>query len=125
MGSTIGVREGRIAEVAAYCETDVVNTYRVSLGYKLSCGRVTENCPARPARFVSLSRLEKRSSDSGGERFTRLVGLAFLDPHLLGDIFSVYPKIAGRRPASGPHLQIGERCPIVLENPNVGIAMIC
>jgi hypothetical protein len=57
MGSTIGVREGRIAEVAAYCETDVVNTYRVSLGYKLSCGRVTENCPARPARFVSLSRL--------------------------------------------------------------------
>ena len=28
-------REGRIAEVAAYCETNVVNTYRVWLRYEL------------------------------------------------------------------------------------------
>ena len=37
------VREGRIAEVAAYCETDVVNTYRVWLRYELFRGRLTEN----------------------------------------------------------------------------------
>ena len=36
-------REGRIAEVAAYCETDVVNTYRVWLRYQLFRGRLTEN----------------------------------------------------------------------------------
>jgi len=37
------VREGRIAEVAAYSETDVVNTYRVWPRYELFRGRVTEN----------------------------------------------------------------------------------
>ena len=37
------VREGRIAEVAAYCETDVVNTYRVWVRYELFRGRLTEN----------------------------------------------------------------------------------
>lgn len=36
------VREGRIAEVAAYCETDVVNTYRVWLRYEPFRGRLTE-----------------------------------------------------------------------------------
>jgi len=36
-------REGRIAEVAAYCETDVVNTYRVWLRYELFRGRLSEN----------------------------------------------------------------------------------
>src|SRR5271166_1315844 len=36
-------REGRIAEVADYCETDVVNTYRVWLRYELFRGRLTEN----------------------------------------------------------------------------------
>ena len=35
-------RAGRIAEVAAYCETDVVNTYRVWLRYELFRGRLTE-----------------------------------------------------------------------------------
>ncbi len=36
-------REGRIAEVAAYCETDVVNTYRVWLRYELFRGRLTDS----------------------------------------------------------------------------------
>jgi hypothetical protein len=36
-------REGRVAEVAAYCETDVVNTYRLWLRYELFRGRLTEN----------------------------------------------------------------------------------
>jgi hypothetical protein len=35
-------REGRIAEVAAYCETDVVNTYRVWLRHELFRGRLSE-----------------------------------------------------------------------------------
>jgi predicted PolB exonuclease-like 3'-5' exonuclease len=37
------VREGRIGEVAAYCETDVVNTYRVWLVYELFRGTLTKN----------------------------------------------------------------------------------
>jgi predicted PolB exonuclease-like 3'-5' exonuclease len=35
------VNEGRIAEVAAYCESDVVNTYRVFLIHELFTGRLT------------------------------------------------------------------------------------
>jgi predicted PolB exonuclease-like 3'-5' exonuclease len=35
------VADGRIAEVAAYCETDVVNTYRVWLTYELFEGRLS------------------------------------------------------------------------------------
>jgi len=35
------VQEGRIAEVAAYCETDVVNTYRVWLVYELFRGTLS------------------------------------------------------------------------------------
>ena len=32
--------EGRIKEVAEYCETDIVNTYRVWLRYELFRGRL-------------------------------------------------------------------------------------
>lgn len=35
-------REGRIREIADYCETDVVNTYRVWLRYELFRGRLNE-----------------------------------------------------------------------------------
>ena len=35
--------EGRIKEIADYCETDVVNTYRVWLRYELFRGRLTES----------------------------------------------------------------------------------
>jgi predicted PolB exonuclease-like 3'-5' exonuclease len=35
-------REGKIKEIAEYCETDVVNTYRVWLRYELFRGRLTE-----------------------------------------------------------------------------------
>src|SRR5262245_45659068 len=35
-------REGRIHEIADYCESDVVNTYRVWLRYELFRGRLTE-----------------------------------------------------------------------------------
>jgi predicted PolB exonuclease-like 3'-5' exonuclease len=35
------VCEGRIAEVAAYCQEDVVNTYRIWLVHELFCGRLS------------------------------------------------------------------------------------
>jgi predicted PolB exonuclease-like 3'-5' exonuclease len=35
------VNKGRIDEVSAYCETDVVNTYRVFLIHELFAGRLT------------------------------------------------------------------------------------
>ena len=35
-------REGKIKEIAEYCETDVVNTYRVWLRYELFLGRLSE-----------------------------------------------------------------------------------
>ncbi len=36
-------REGRIREIADYCESDVVNTYRVWLRYELFRGRLSES----------------------------------------------------------------------------------
>jgi 3'-5' exonuclease len=35
-------REGKIREIADYCESEVVNTYRVWLRYELFRGRLTE-----------------------------------------------------------------------------------
>jgi hypothetical protein len=35
------VGEGRIAEVAAYCQEDMVNTYRIWLLHELFCGRLS------------------------------------------------------------------------------------
>jgi predicted PolB exonuclease-like 3'-5' exonuclease len=36
-------RDGRIREIAEYCETDVVNTYRVWLRYELFRGRLSDD----------------------------------------------------------------------------------
>ena len=35
------VAEGRIGEVAAYCQEDVINTYRIWLLHELFCGRLS------------------------------------------------------------------------------------
>ena len=35
-------KEGKIKEIAEYCESDVVNTYRVWLRYELFRGRLME-----------------------------------------------------------------------------------
>jgi predicted PolB exonuclease-like 3'-5' exonuclease len=35
-------REGRIREIADYCESDVVNTYQLWLRHELFCGKLTE-----------------------------------------------------------------------------------
>jgi predicted PolB exonuclease-like 3'-5' exonuclease len=36
-------REGRIQQIADYCESDVVNTYQLWLRHELFCGRLTES----------------------------------------------------------------------------------
>ena len=36
-------REGRVQDIADYCETDIVNTYRVWLRYELFRGRLSPN----------------------------------------------------------------------------------
>ena len=36
-------RDGRISEIAEYCESDVVNTYRVWLRYELFRGRLSDS----------------------------------------------------------------------------------
>jgi 3'-5' exonuclease len=35
-------RDGRIKEIAQYCESDVINTYRVLLRYELFRGRLSK-----------------------------------------------------------------------------------
>jgi predicted PolB exonuclease-like 3'-5' exonuclease len=45
-------REGRIREIADYCETDVVNTYRVWLRYELFRGRLSKLIFRVAKRFV-------------------------------------------------------------------------
>lgn len=56
-------QQGRIREVAAYCETDVINTYRVWLRYELFCGRLTpssyEQSEAALATFVRAQAVNK------------------------------------------------------------------
>jgi hypothetical protein len=63
--------EGRIAEVAAYCETDVVNTYRVWLRYELFRGRLTEN---------GLLASEANLGDYIGSRSNTKPHLAYVQP---------------------------------------------
>jgi predicted PolB exonuclease-like 3'-5' exonuclease len=49
--------EGRIKEIADYCETDVVNTYRVWLRYELFRGRLSESEHQASERRPISSRL--------------------------------------------------------------------
>jgi 3'-5' exonuclease len=51
------VQEGRIGEVAGYCETDVVNTYCVWLVYELFRGTLTKTeFEASEAKLFQFSR---------------------------------------------------------------------
>jgi 3'-5' exonuclease len=56
-------REGRVAEVASYCETDVVNTYRVWLRYELFRARLTENGLRVPSPI--LVTFSRRGTEEG------------------------------------------------------------
>jgi len=55
-------REGKIREIADYCESDVVNTYRVWLRYELFRGRLTEDAfRASEANLVEYVRSHANS----------------------------------------------------------------
>ena len=54
-------REGRIREIADYCESDVVNTYRVWLRHELFQGKLTNS--AFEASEGSLQEFIKARSD--------------------------------------------------------------
>jgi predicted PolB exonuclease-like 3'-5' exonuclease len=84
-GSKVGdmVKQGKIAEVSAYCESDLVNTYRVWLRYELFKGRLTESTYAASSEAVDtyirsklitkphLAYLIAESSDCQNQRRTR------------------------------------------------------
>jgi hypothetical protein len=54
--------EGRIKEVADYCETDIVNTYRVWLKYELFRGRLTrESFAASETNLIEFIRLRSNT----------------------------------------------------------------
>jgi 3'-5' exonuclease len=55
-------REGKIKEIAEYCETDVLNTYRVWLRYELFRGRLTD--VAHQASEVNLLDFIKRHENT-------------------------------------------------------------
>jgi predicted PolB exonuclease-like 3'-5' exonuclease len=59
----IMVAEGRISEVAAYCEIDVVNTYQVWLHYQLFKGQLTRdqfNSSRKALRSFLVAQKDKR-----------------------------------------------------------------
>jgi predicted PolB exonuclease-like 3'-5' exonuclease len=57
-------RDGRIKEIAAYCESDVVNTYRVWLRYELFRGKLTPK--TFEASEVNLQAFIAKRPDSNG-----------------------------------------------------------
>lgn len=53
-------RDGRIRDIAEYCESDVVNTYRVWLRYELFRGRLTESeFQASEAHLIDLLKVRQ------------------------------------------------------------------
>jgi hypothetical protein len=63
--STSNFREGKIKEIAEYCESDVVNTYRMWLRYELFRGRLTE--AANQASELNLIELNKTDREHEAE----------------------------------------------------------
>lgn len=69
-------RAGRISEIANYCESDVINTYRVWLRYELFCGRLSlSGYEASEASLISYLMLHADTkphflSSSGGSGTT-------------------------------------------------------
>jgi predicted PolB exonuclease-like 3'-5' exonuclease len=71
-------REGRIKEIADYCETDIVNTYRVWLRYELFRGRLG---PAEyEASNRSLAESLKRWEDSKPHLSGMAISVALVSP---------------------------------------------
>ena len=54
-------REGRIQEIAEYCESDVVNTYRVWLRHELFRGKLTDAAfPSQRSQFGGIHQSAER-----------------------------------------------------------------
>jgi len=68
-------REGKIKEIAEYCESDVVNTYQVWLRYELFRGRLTE--VAHQASELNLLEFMVRLNNSWVEMTGRLSPVRF------------------------------------------------
>jgi predicted PolB exonuclease-like 3'-5' exonuclease len=79
------VQQGRIGEVAAYCETDVVSTYRVLLIYELFRG--------------TLTRREFDCSEANLLEFVR--ERVAVKPHLAYLLGTVPPELDRARPQAG------------------------
>jgi Predicted 3'-5' exonuclease related to the exonuclease domain of PolB len=60
-------REGKIKEIADYCQTDVVGTYQVWLRYELFRGTLTEEAFEKSERKLAEF-MEERSSQAGPTR---------------------------------------------------------
>jgi predicted PolB exonuclease-like 3'-5' exonuclease len=61
--------EGRIKEVAEYCKTDIVNTYRVWLRYELFRGRLTHaGYVASESNLIECIRLRSNTKPGKGRR---------------------------------------------------------
>jgi predicted PolB exonuclease-like 3'-5' exonuclease len=67
------VSEGKIKEIAEYCETDVLNTYRVWLRYELFRGRLTE--AAHQASELNLLDLMKRHENTKQRDPAKLISI--------------------------------------------------
>jgi 3'-5' exonuclease len=59
-------RDGRINEIAGYCESDVVNTYRVWLRYELFRGKLSE--PQFQASEADLTEFIRKRAESTAQR---------------------------------------------------------
>src|SRR5262249_21692879 len=69
-------RDGRIKEIAQYCESDVINTYRVWLRYELFRGKLTtqsyEASEANLQKFLEARTTQRhKSSKRSTGRFRR------------------------------------------------------
>jgi predicted PolB exonuclease-like 3'-5' exonuclease len=87
-------RAGRIQDISNYCETDVVNTYRVWLRYELFCGRLTKSAYDQ--------------SESSLTAFLRLQSSA--KPHLL-DLLPSMPSMLTEEPPLIDRLELLCRLP--------------
>jgi hypothetical protein len=55
-------REGKIKEIADYCETDVVGTYQVWLRYELFRGTLSQNAFERSEGHLADFMIKRRNS---------------------------------------------------------------
>ena len=65
-------KEGKIKEIAEYCESDVVNTYRVWLRYELFQGRLTD--AKHRASELSLMEFVERRAIAKQHLWDRIAG---------------------------------------------------